>query len=409
MDEREVVITGMGAVTPLGRNVASTWAALVAGTSGIGPITAFDASPYKSRIAGEVRDYQPPASLTAREASRLDRASLFALDAAMQALQDSGLPLTAENAVQAGLVLGCARPGETSVWRGQEAFSRSGEVSAGYLPRTLANSPAAAAAGALGIRGPVHALSAGGASGTAAIALAAGMVRSGEVEVAFAGGTDAALAPAALAGFAALGLLSSRNDEPQRASRPFDADADGMVLAEGAGFVVLESEELARQRGARVYARLAGASSLMEPNATTPSPREAGRSFRAALHQPALMQGEIDYFCAYAAGMPDIDAMENAAIKQSFGEVTASKLTISAPKSMLGHMLGASGAIDAIVCVKAIETGTVPPTINLERPAAGCDLDYTAGPAARSLLVRNALCYAYGSGGHHVALCFSAP
>lgn len=408
MEEREVVITGLGAVTALGRDVPTLWDALVAGKSGIGPITRFDASRLPCRIAGEIHDYTPPAALPAREAARLDRGTLFAVDAALQALQDAGLPLSTENAVQVGLVLGSARPGETSVWEGQERFQQGGEVSTGYLPRTLANSAATQAAAALGVRGPTIAVSAGGASASVALALAAGMVRRGEVEVAFAGGTDAPITPTAIAAFCALEIASTRNDEPERASRPFDAAADGLVVAEGAGVIVLENEELARQRGARVYARLAGAASVTEPGAATPSAREAGRSFRAALHQPALLQGEIDYFCAYGCGMPDIDKMETAAIKQIFGEVTASKLTLSAPKSMLGHLLGASGAIDAIVCAKAIETGIVPPTINLEQLAEGCDLDYTPGEARRQH-VRNAMCYAYGFGGQHVALCFSAP
>jgi len=409
-DEQEVVITGLGAVTPLGTDVPSLWEALVAGRSGIGPITAFDASAFPSRIAGEVRDYQPHPSLQPQEAARLDRGALFAIDAALQALADSGLALDFDNAAYAGLVLGSARPGDTSVWRGQQAFHDRGPegVSAGYLGRTLANAPAAQVAGALGVRGPALAVSAGGASGTAALAVAAEMIRSGQVQVAFAGGADAAITPPTLATFCAMQLLSTRNDDPARASRPFDADADGMALAEGAAVVVLESAALARQRGARVYARLAGAASVTEPGAATPRLEEAGRAMQAALRQPALLQGEIDYFCAYACASLDLDRMESDAIKRIFGAVTASKLTISAPKSMLGHMLGASGGVDAIVCAKAIESGVVPPTINLERPAEGCDLDYTPREARR-LPVRNAMCYAYGFGGHHVALCFSAP
>jgi len=409
-DEREVVITGLGAVTPLGHDVPSLWAALVAGRSGIDTIAAFDATPYPCRVAGEVRDYTPPAALPPERAARLDRAAVFAAGAALQALADAGLELTPQNAGHVGLIIGTARPGETSAWAGQRRFIEEGpqSVRAGYGPRTLANASAVAAAGALGVRGPMLAVSAGGASANAAIAVAASMVRHGEVEVAIVGGADAAITPPAIAAFSALGILTERNDEPARACRPFDADADGFAIAEGAAMVVLESEQLARQRGARVYARVSGAASLTEPGAAIPSAAEAGRAIQAVLRQPALLQSEIDYVCAYAAGSPELDRMESDAIKRIFGEVTASKVTISAPKSMLGHLLGASGGVDAIVCAKAIETGIIPPTINLERPAEGCDLDYTPGEARRQP-VRHALCYAYGFGGHHVALCFSGP
>ena len=407
-DDREVVVTGLGVVSPLGRDASTFWEALTAGRSAIRAITSFDAGPYPCRIAGEIADYTPPAALDPERAARLDRGAVFAIDAALQAAGDAGLVLTPQNAPHVGLVLGSARPGEASVAEAHRRFHDEGTMPAGHLPRTLPNAPAAQAAGALGVRGPTLGLSAAGASGSAALAVAAAMVRRGEVEVAFAGGADAPVTAPALAAFSALGVLTTRNDEPERACRPFDADAGGFALAEGAAVLVLEHEALAQERGARCYARLAGAASVTEPGATTPSVGEAGRALQAALRQPALLQSEIDYFCAYAPGQADLDRMESDAIKRIFGEVTASKVTISAPKSMLGHALGAAGALDAVVCVKAIETGVVPPTINLERPAEGCDLDYTPGEARR-LAVRNAMCYGYGYGGHHVALCFSAP
>lgn len=410
MEERDVVVTGLGVVCALGNEVSSFWAALVAGRSGVGPIAGFDASPYPCRIAAEVRAYTPPERLSPEQAARLDRGALFAVDAALQALADAGLPLTPENAPAVGLVVGSARPGESSVWAGQRAFHEAGgqSMSAGYIGRTLANSASMQVAEALGIRGPSLAVAAGGASGHAAVHAALRMVQRGEVQVAFAGGADAAITPPALAAFCALNLLSTRNDEPARAVRPFDAEADGFVLAEGAAFLVLEEASLAQERGARVYARLAGAGSVTEPGAQIPSAAEAGRALQAALREPALLQGEIDYVCAYAAGTPPLDRVETEAIKRIFGELTASKLTLSAPKSMLGHLLGAAGVVDAIVCVKAIETGVIPPTINLEQPAEGCDLDYTPHEARRQP-VRHALTYGYGFGGHHLALCFSAP
>lgn len=404
-DGNGVAITGMGVVTPLGSDVASLWEALCAGRSGIGAITAFDASPYPVRIAGEVQGYTPHANLAPDRAAHIERGALFAMDAALQALGDSGLEMTPEKARRIGVVMGSARPGDHSAWEGQRTFQERGAaaLTAGYAPRTLANTPSTQVTGATGARGPALTLAAGGASGNVAIAVAAGMVRRGEVDVAIAGGADAAITPPTIVAFAALGILSKRNDEPERASRPFDAEADGMVMSEGAAVLVLENEELARRRAARIYARLVGEASITEPAVALPSAGEAARAIEAALG----VAREIDYVCAYGSSMKPIDRLETDALKLVFGD-GAKGLVLSAPKSMLGYPLGAAGVIDAIVCLKAIETGTIPPTINLDRPAEGCDLDYTPGEARR-LPVRGAMCYAYGFGGHHVALTFVAP
>jgi 3-oxoacyl-[acyl-carrier-protein] synthase II len=407
VEEREVAITGLGAVTPLGRDIASLWEGLTAGRSGVGPISAFDASGYPVRIAGEVRGYTPHPSIPPDRAPHIDRAALFAIDAALQALADSGLALTTENAARVGVVMGSTRPGDASAWEGQRVFHEQGSqaLRAGYIGRTLANAASTHVAGAIGVRGPTLTVAAGGASGNAALALAANMVRRGEVEVVIAGGADAAITPPTIAAFAAMTILSKRNDEPARASRPFDAEADGMVVSEGAAVLVLESEELARQRGARIYGRLAGVASITEPAVAVPSAEEAARAIEAALTDASLR--EFEYACAYGSAMKPIDRLETDALKQVFG-AEARRLALSAPKSMLGYPLGAAGVVDAIVCLKATETGVIPPTINLEHPAEGCDLDYTPGQARRET-VHHALCYAYGFGGHHVALCFSAP
>lgn len=409
-DEREVVVTGMGAVTAFGRGVAPLWDGLIAGRSSIAPISAFDPTPYPSQVAGEVRDYAPHAGVPAEQAARMDRGVLFAVDAALQALEDAGLALTPQIAAGVSVVIGSARPGETSAWLGQRAFHDGGAeaVGAGYVARTLANAPAAQVAGALGARGASLAVAAGGASGNAALTAAADMVRRGDVRIAVAGGADASITPPALASFCAMRLLTTRNGDPGGACRPFDAEADGFALAEGSAVLVLEDEEFALQRGARIHGRLSGAASVTEPGAAMPTAPEAGRALQAALRQPALLQGEIDYICAYAAGNLQLDRVETDAIKRIFGELTASRLTISAPKSMLGHMLGGAGAVDAIVCLKAIASGVIPPTINLTQPAEGCDLDYTPGESRRQP-VRHAMCYGYGFGGHHIALCFSTP
>lgn len=407
MAEHEVVITGLGAVTPLGRDVASMWEGLCAGRSGVAAVSAFDASGYPVRIAGEVRGYTPHPRVPADRAPHIDRGALFAIDAALQAIDDAGLALTAEQAARTGVIIGSARPGDSSAWEGQRAFHGQGPqaITAGYIGRTLANTPAVQVAAAVGARGPALSVAAGGASGNAALALAAGMVRRGEVDIAIAGGADAAITPPTIVAFAALTILSKRNDAPARASRPFDAGADGMVLSEGGAALVLESGDSARRRGARIYGRVASSASLTEPGVPIPSAGEAARAIAAALEE--AQPGQIDFVCAYGSSMKPLDRLETDALKQVFGE-GAKRLVLSAPKSMLGYPLGAAGVVDAIVCLKAIETGVVPPTINLEQPAEGCDLDYTPGQARR-LAVRSALCWGYGFGGHHVALCFSAP
>ncbi len=400
-----VAITGLGAVTPLGRDIAALWDGLVSGRRGIGTITAFDPSRYPVRIAGEVRGYSPHESIPPDRAQHIDRGALFAIDAALQALGDSGIERPGERARRAGVVIGSARPGDHSAWEGQRAFLERGPeaLRARYIGRTLANAPSTQVAGATGARGPSITVAAGGASGNAALALAAGMVRRGEVDVAIAGGADAAITPPTIVAFAAMGILSKRNDAPERASRPYDDGADGMVLSEGGAAIVLENEALARRRGARIYALLAGEASTTEPAAPVPSAVEAARVIEAALGG----ESSIEFVCGYGSGIKPLDRIETDALKLVFGE-KAKDLTLSAPKSMLGYPLGAAGVIDAIVCAKVIETGVIPPTINLERPAEGCDLDYTPGQARRRA-VRSALCYAYGFGGHHVALRFVAP
>ncbi len=408
MEDREVVVTGMGAITPFGTGVDALWAGLTEGRSAIAPITSFDATPYACRIAGEIADYVP--TMAPQDAARLDRGALFAVDAALQALADAELPITPDNAVQAGLVVGCARPGEGAIFDGQRAFHQQGidSMRAGYIGRTIANAPAGEVAAALGIRGPAIAISAAGASGSAAIDAAAMLIRSGRAEVAFAVGADAPITPASLAAFGALNALSTRNDDPAAACRPFDAAADGLVLAEGAAALLLEDKALAEHRGARIYGRLAGSANVTEPGRTESTAAEAGRALATCLREPGIIQHEIDYFCAHAPGIAALDLMETDAIKRIFGELTASKLTLSAPKSMLGHALGASGVIEAIVCLKSMQTGVIPPTINLETPTEGCDLDYTPGKAIE-MRVGHAMTYGYGLGGHHVALCFAAP
>jgi 3-oxoacyl-[acyl-carrier-protein] synthase II len=387
-DERRVVVTGLGAVTALGQDVQTIWSSLLAGRSGIGPIASFDASSLACRIAAEVRDYAPPPRLDADHASRVGRASLFAVDAALQAIADAELLLTPENASQVGVVMGTA-------------LGRAG----GNAPADLSSEVRAA----LEAAGPSLTLSAGGACGAMAIGLGAAMIRSGEAMVAVCGGADAPLTLETLSAFDEQGLLSHGNDDPAGACRPFDARRDGFVLGEGAAALVLERSDVAEGRGARIYAEIAGYSATSQRGDDARlSPIDAGRAMQRALMQEPILQNEIDYYCAHAPGSFEADRLETQAIERLFGQSAAAKLTISSVKPMTGHLLAASSALEAIVCIKALEAQTVPPTINLGEADPECDLDYVPNEPRQERL-SYAMSYAFGLGGRHACLIFGKP
>ena len=412
----EPVITGIGAVTPLGLDVPSTWRALLAGQSGVGEITHFDASALPTRIAAEVKGFDAEALLGTKRARRSARFSQLAVAAAREAFADAGFEPGAgieqlADYERVGVVVNTAVPGipesETNV-RGLIAEGLRA-VSPYYVPSMIPNMPACEVAIDLGLHGPVTASSLACASGNAALLEARRLILAGEADVVVAGGTDAGIAPVMFAGLCNMGALSARNDEPQRASRPFSADRDGFVYGEGAVLFVIESAAHAAARGARTYATLAGgaltadAFHISHPDPTGRQPR---RAMALALERTGTDPAEVDYICAHGTATRINDAVETSAIRDVFGSA-ADSLLVSSPKSMVGHMIGAAGALGAMVSVLAMRDGRVPPTINLETPDPACDLDYVP-LVAREAVVGTAIVNAFGFGGQNCVLVLKA-
>lgn len=406
MSER-VVITGLGAITPLGHTVDSTWNGLIEGQSGIAEITLFDPTGFDVRIAGEVKDFHPEDVLTHREARRLDRFCQFALVAARAAIADAALTIDSSNAEEVGVLMGAGIGGITTLSDQIEVLRTKGpsRVSPFLIPMFLIDLAAGQIAIATGARGPNFGIVSACATSGHAIGEAAEIIRRGDAKVMIAGGAEAGIVPIGVAAFASMKALSTRNDEPARASRPFDLDRDGFVMAEGAGAMVLEAESYARARGARIYAELAGYGATDDAfHITAPSEGGEGavRAMRIALRKAGCEPKDVDYVNAHGTSTPANDRLETAALKAVFGEA-ARHIPVSSTKSMTGHLLGAAGAVEAIVCVKAIEQNLIPPTINYETPDPECDLDYVPN-LARPHRVDVALSNALGFGGHNTTL-----
>ncbi len=407
-----VVITGAGAVTPLGNDLPTTWAALKAARSGIGPITKFDASSFPSRIAGELRGFDPRLFMSAKEARTTDPFIHYALAAAFMAMEDSRLSLTPHSALRTGVLVGSGRGGVMTNEKNLIAFMAKGHraVSPFYTPMTLVNMASGCLAMELGARGPCLDVSTACATGTHAIGEAMKIIQRGDADVMIAGGTEAALSPLVLAGFCQAKALSHRNDAPETASRPFDRDRDGFVLAEGAGVLILEELGHAEKRGATVYAELAGYGLTSDAfHYTRPDPHGEGasRAMTLALTDAGMGPEEIDYLNAHGTSTVSNDAIETLAIKRAFGD-HAKKLAVSSVKSMLGHMLGAAGAVEAAVTALAVRDGIIPPTINYRIPDPACDLDYVPN-TAREQRVNAALSCSLGFGGTNAALVLRRP
>ena len=407
--KRHVVVTGLGAVTPLGNDVATLWEGLLAGRSGVGPITLFDPSALEVRIAAEVKAFDPLALFGPREARRNDRFTLFALEAARQALADAGLQIEGEDRREVGVLIGTAIGGINTLLENYDVLHTSGprRVSPFMAPMMMPNAASAAVAITYGLRGLNLCIASACATGSHAIGEAAEVIQRGRAEVMICGGSDAVIHPLSLAGFTNMGAASTRNDEPERASRPFDAERDGFVMGEGAGVLVLESLEHARQRGARIYCELVGYGATADAFHIT-APEEAGQgaaeAMEQALHDAGLAPQDVDYINAHGTGTPLNDRIETQAIRTVFG-LHADRLVVSSTKSMLGHLMGAAGAVEAIACVKSLETGWVHPTLNYEHPDPQCDLDYVPNQARR-LEPRVALSNSFGFGGHNGCLIF---
>ncbi|HPT96782.1 MAG TPA: beta-ketoacyl-ACP synthase II [Armatimonadota bacterium] len=411
MSRRRVVVTGLGAITPLGNTVAAYWEGLKAGRSGAGPITRFDASPFTTRIACEVKGFNPEEYIDPREVRHIDRFAQFAIAAAKQAVADSGLEITPENAERIGVVIGSGIGG-IETWEKQHAIYLNrgpGRISPYFVPMMICDMAAGHVSITLGCKGPNLATVTACATGTHAIGDAASIIRRGDADVMIAGGTEAAITPMGVGGFCAARALSTRNDEPERASRPFDKDRDGFVPGEGVGVLVLESEEHARARGAMIYAEVAGYGMTGDAHhITAPAPggEGAARAMLLALKDAGMAPSDVDYINAHGTSTQANDVAETAAIKRAYGE-HARKLMVSSTKSMTGHLLGAAGGIEAIACALAVRYGVVPPTINYETPDPECDLDYVPN-TAREVRVRAAMSNSLGFGGHNACLIFRA-
>jgi len=402
-----VVITGMGAVTPVGLSVADFWDSITAGRSGVGLVTLFDAEGYPTRIAGEVKGFDPLDFMGRREAKRMVRFGQFALASVRMALKDAGLDMEQEDGARVGLEIGSAVGGMEIVEEQALVLAQRGpqRVKPTALPSLLVNMASCQIAIELGIRGPVSAPVAACATGVVAVGEAVRRVERGDVEVMIAGGAESMMTPLAIVAFSRIGALSTRNEEPERACRPFDAERDGTVMSEGAAVVVLESLEHATKRGARIYAEVLGygctadAYHLVAPD---PDGDGAARAMSQALREAKLNPSEADYIASHGTGTILNDVSETKAIKAAFGD-GAYRVPISSIKSMVGHMLGAAGSISIIATVKAMEGGLLPPTINLETPDPECDLDYVPN-VARPARVDVGLINAFGFGGQNGSL-----
>jgi 3-oxoacyl-[acyl-carrier-protein] synthase II len=423
MKQRRVVITGMGTVNALSHDVGGYWRALLAGQSGIGPIDLFDVSPFKVRFGGQVRNFDPDPHLGTREARRMDRFAQFAVVATLEALKDSGLELSRRESDQFGFELPRENPDRVGVILGsgigglneyEEQHTRliksgPGRISPFTIPKLMVNAAPGQISIAFGIRGPNMAVATACASAANAVGDAMRAIQHDEAEVMITGGSEAAMTPMGLGGFIAARALSERNDAPQLASRPFDKNRDGFILSEGAGVVVLEELEHARKRGARIYAELIGYGSSADAyNITAPCPDGSGaaKAMTLALKDARTNPDEVDYVNAHGTSTPLGDEAETKAIKQVFGD-QARKLAINSTKSMIGHLLGASGGVELIVTALSIHHGVVHPTINYESPDPACDLDYVPN-APRELRIRKAISNSFGFGGHNACLVLGA-
>ncbi len=406
-ERRRVVITGMGVLTPLGLSLAETWENAKAGKSGVTRITQFDASAMPTQIAGELKGFKPEAYMPAKEARRMARCSQVALAATQQALADAGLTLPLANPERVGVAVGVGMGGMEWTCNQARVYWEKGvgAVSPFALTAALPNIPTYHVSIYTGAQGAVIAPVAACASGTQAIGEAAEFIRHGRADVMFAGGTEALVYDIAIGAFCAMRAMSTRNDEPERASRPFDRDRDGFVFAEGAGILVLESLDHALARGARIYAEVLGhASSLDAYHIAQPDPegRGAQRAMRWALEDAGIAPEEVDYINTHGTGTPLGDPIETFAVKSVFG-AHAYKLALSSTKSMMGHTMGAAGAIESVITVMTLVEGIITPTINLDNPDPQCDLDYTPN-VARKADVRIAMKNAFGLGGQNSSL-----
>jgi 3-oxoacyl-[acyl-carrier-protein] synthase II len=408
-ERRRVVITGVGVVSPLGTGVEKNWQALMEGRSGVGLVTRFDVSDFPTRIAGEVKDFTPEDFMEKKDVKKMDPFIQYAVAAAKMAMDESRLPITPENEDMVGVIVGVGIGGLTSIEEYHKLFldTRLKKVSPFFIPKLIANLAPGQISIRYGAKGINYTPTSACSSGAHAIGEAFRLIRLGEQDAVIAGGAEAALTPLGLGGFIALKAVSSRNDEPEKASRPFDKNRDGFVMSEGAGVVILEELGMAKRRGAKIYAEVVGYGANSDAyHMTAPSPEGEGavRCIRMALRSGDINPHEVDYINAHGTSTPYNDATETQAIKRVFGE-HAARIAVSSTKSMTGHLLGAAGGVEAVYSVLAVDRGMLPPTINYEEPDPECDLDYVPN-TARQASIRVALSNSFGFGGTNACLAF---
>lgn len=409
MAKRRVVVTGMGMVSPLGLDLMSSWKAVIEGKSGVGYITHFDASDYSVRIAAEVKGFDPSNYIELKEVKKMDRFIHFAVAATHMAFEDSMLKITPENAERTGIVIGSGMGGLPAIEYYHRILLEKGwkRVSPFFIPMVIVNLAAGQISIRYGIKGPTLAVTTACATGNHSIGEAFRMIQYGDADVIIAGGAEAVITPMAIAGFAVMRALSTRNDEPEKASRPFDLNRDGFVMGEGAGIIILEELEHAIKRGAKIYAELVGYGMSSDAyHITAPAPAGTGGAscMKMALNDAGISPEEVDYINAHGTGTKQGDELETQAIKTVFGE-HAYKLSVSSTKSMTGHLLGAAGGVEAIFTILSIYEDIVPPTINLDNSDPECDLDYVPYKP-RKKQVRYAMSNSFGFGGTNASLLF---
>lgn len=408
--KRRVVVTGLGAVTALGRQVAGIWTRVLNGESGIAPLRSFDTAAFRVRFGGEVADFSPQGYIEPRDEKKLDRFTQFALVAAVDAVKDSGIDFSKYDPFRCGVTIGSGIGGLAELETQHERLLTKGpdKVSAFTIPKIITNSASGLVSIQWGLRGPNECIVTACASAANSIGKAFRAIQYGEADVMITGGTEAAVTRLGVAGFAAMRALSERNDDPTRASRPFDRDRDGFVLSEGAGILILEELEHAKARGAIIYAELIGYGMSADGSHITQPDKDgigAAQAMRLAVQDAGIDPADVDYINAHGTSTPLGDAAETTAIKSVFG-CHAHKISVSSTKSQLGHLLGASGGIELIFSILAIRDGVVPPTINYETPDPACDLDYTPNQA-RQRPLQVAMSNSFGFGGHNGSLVVS--
>ncbi len=409
MSQRRVVVTGLGVVSPVGNTVAEAWDAVIHGRSGIGPVTGFDTTGFATTIAGEVRDFDPSAFVSAKDARKMERFIHYGVAAASMALDDAGLVVTEANAERIGVIAGSGIGGihgiEETAIRWHEGGPR--KISPFYVPSTIINMLPGQISILKGLQGPSFSAVSACASSNHSIGMAMRMIQHGDADAMVAGGAEHGSSPTSMGGFCAMKAMSTRNDDPTRASRPWDQERDGFVLGDGAGLVVLEEYEFAKARGARIYCELAGFGASSDAwHMTAPSENGDGpaRCMSAALRDARIDPATIGYLNAHGTSTPLGDLAETLAIKRSFGD-HARRMMVSSTKSMTGHLLGAAGGVEAVLTILALHHGIVPPTINLDQPGEGCDLDYVPH-TARDARLDAVMSNGFGFGGTNGTLVF---